>query len=107
MLIDFYSSFGVFVNLTKEDIAKVGKLARIRLDDKETELYGQEIANILSWIEQLQEVDVSDISLDDLIPKEHMTEREDIVLDGDKRDDVLKNASGAKFGMFSVPKMVE
>jgi aspartyl-tRNA(Asn)/glutamyl-tRNA(Gln) amidotransferase subunit C len=95
------------MNLTKEDIARIAKLARIRLDEDEQALYGQEITNILSWIEQLQEVNVEQVSLSDLIPKENMPERIDEVLDGNKKDALLQNAQKVQFDMFSVPKMVE
>jgi aspartyl-tRNA(Asn)/glutamyl-tRNA(Gln) amidotransferase subunit C len=95
------------MKIVPEDILKIAKLARIKLTENEVTHYSNEITNILSWIEQLQDVDVSQISLNDLLPKEQMIERQDAVTDGNKLDDVLKNAPKANFGMFAVPKMVE
>ncbi|CAO5681660.1 MAG: Glutamyl-tRNA(Gln) amidotransferase subunit C, chloroplastic/mitochondrial [Holosporales bacterium] len=89
------------------EILKIAKLARIKLNDDEVRHYAEEITSIMSWVEQLQTVDVSEISLSDLLPKEHMHEQQDVVLDGDRLNEVLINAPKANFGMFSVPKMVE
>ncbi|MDP2192905.1 MAG: Asp-tRNA(Asn)/Glu-tRNA(Gln) amidotransferase subunit GatC [Alphaproteobacteria bacterium] len=95
------------MHLTEAEIKRVAQLARIDLDDHVLESYGQEITNILSWIEQLNDVDVSHISLTDLVPQETMNERQDVPLMNDQSSDILANAPKARFNMFSVPKMVE
>ncbi|CAO5680315.1 MAG: Glutamyl-tRNA(Gln) amidotransferase subunit C, chloroplastic/mitochondrial [Holosporales bacterium] len=95
------------MNVTEKDIEKIAKLARIQLTKDEGILYQQEISSILSWIEQLQQVDVSDINLQDLLPKEQMAERDDVVVVANTVNDVLANAPKSNFDMFAVPKMVE
>lgn len=95
------------MKIAPNDILKIAKLARIKLTNDEVDHYTQEITSIMSWIQQLETVDVSHIALSDLMPKEQMTEREDVVSDGNKRDSILKNAPKANFDMFAVPKMVE
>lgn len=95
------------MNVTEKDIEKIAKLARIQLTKDEEALYQKEISSILTWIEQLQQVDVSAIHLEDLLPKEQMIEREDVVRVTNTVEDVLANAPKSNFGMFAVPKMVE
>lgn len=95
------------MNVTEKDIEKIAKLARIQLAEGESSLYQHEISSILTWIEQLQQVDVSGIQLDDLLPKEEMVERKDVVCMTNTVEDVLKNAPKSNFDMFAVPKMVE
>jgi len=95
------------MNITQEDIEKISKLARIQLTQEEKALYKQEISNILTWIEQLQDVDIHHISLEDLLPHEQMPERDDHPQMNNTVQDVLKNAPKAQFDMFAVPKMVE
>ncbi|MBP9752621.1 MAG: Asp-tRNA(Asn)/Glu-tRNA(Gln) amidotransferase subunit GatC [Proteobacteria bacterium] len=95
------------MNIEPNDILKIAKLARIKLNEDEVTHYSKEITSIMSWIEQLEAVDVSHISLNDLVPKEQMYERQDEVLDGNRLNEVLKNAPKSNFGMFAVPKMVE
>lgn len=95
------------MNITQEDIEKISKLARIQLTQDEKELYKQEISNILTWIEQLQDVDIHHISLEDLLPHEQMPERNDRPYMNNTVEDVLKNAPKTQFDLFAVPKMVE
>lgn len=95
------------MHISKQDIEKIAKLARVNLSDEEKAVYQNEISNILTWIEQLQNVDVSHISLADLVPKDQMKEREDVISVHNDLNDVLGNAPKTSFDMFAVPKMVE
>lgn len=96
-----------FMKLTHENVQRVAKLARIRMDDDRIETSKDELNAIFSWIEKLQDVDVSSVALEDLIPHEAMTERDDVVTDGGIPEDIVKNAPDHAHMMFSVPKMVE
>ena len=95
------------MKLTEAEVKRVAQLARINLNQEEIISHGQEITNILTWIEQLNDVDVSHICLTDLVPKETMSERPDEANTNSLADLVLKNAPKVNFNMFSVPKMVE
>jgi len=95
------------MKLTDIEIKRVAQLARITLNQDEVISYGNEIANILTWIEQLNEIDVSDICLTDLVPQETMNEHADVPNKDNLVNSVLKNAPKSSFNMFSVPKMVE
>lgn len=95
------------MKLTEAEIMRVAQLARINLNQEEVTSHGQEITNILTWIEQLNDVDVSHICLTDLVPQETMCERPDVPSTNSLVDAVLKNAPQSSFNMFSVPKMVE
>jgi len=75
--------------------------------DAELEPLAQEISGILDWIEQLQEVDVDGVEpMTSAVPM-RLKRREDVVTDGQRRDDVLANAPEAREGFFAVPKVVE
>lgn len=49
------------MSLSKEDVLKVAKLARINLTEEETELYQQQLSVILEYVEQLQKVNTQGI----------------------------------------------
>jgi aspartyl-tRNA(Asn)/glutamyl-tRNA(Gln) amidotransferase subunit C len=49
------------MKLTKEEIQHIAELARLDLTDEELEKYGSQLSNVLSYIDQLKEVDVADI----------------------------------------------
>lgn len=88
-------------------VRHIAKLARIAVSDAEAEAIVPELNNILGWVEQLQEVDVSGIEPMTAVIPNHLRLREDIVDDGGKRDEVLGNAPVAEHGFFAVPKVIE
>ncbi len=49
------------MKLQKKDIEHIAKLARLELSEEELEKYGNELSNILGYVDQLQEVDTSQL----------------------------------------------
>lgn len=88
-------------------IRHIAKLARIAVTEAEAEALGPELNNILGWVEQLQEVDVSGIEPMTAVIPNQLRLRPDVVTDGNKRDDVLRNAPVREHGFFAVPKVIE
>lgn len=88
-------------------VRRIASLARIALSESETDAMVPELNNILGWIEQLGEVDTDGIApLAAVIPN-RLRLREDVVSDGGRRDEILKNAPQAEHGFFAVPKVIE
>jgi aspartyl-tRNA(Asn)/glutamyl-tRNA(Gln) amidotransferase subunit C len=93
--------------LDKATVARIASLARIKVtEDEQTRLAG-ELTQILTWIEQLNEIETSGVEPMASVAKMKMPMRDDVVSDGDRRDDVLLNAPAAAKGFFVVPKVVE
>ena len=88
-------------------VRKVAGLARIAISDAEADALVPELNNILGWIEQLQEVDTSEVQPMTAVIPNTLRLREDAVTDGDIRDAVLANAPQAEHGFFAVPKVIE
>jgi aspartyl-tRNA(Asn)/glutamyl-tRNA(Gln) amidotransferase subunit C len=88
-------------------VRKIASLARIRIDDAQAEALVPELNNILGWIEQLGEVDVSGVEPMTAVIPNHLRLRDDVVTDGNVRDKVLANAPQAEHGFFTVPKVIE
>ena len=77
------------------------------MTDAEADGMVPELNNILGWVEQLGEVDVTGIEpMTAVIPNKQRL-RVDAVTDGDVRDKVLANAPQAEHGFFAVPKVIE
>ncbi len=88
-------------------VRRIAALARIAVTDAEAEALVPELNNILGWVEQLSAVDTDGIApLAAVIPNT-LRLRDDVVTDGNRRDDVLKNAPQAEHGFFAVPKVIE
>jgi aspartyl-tRNA(Asn)/glutamyl-tRNA(Gln) amidotransferase subunit C len=88
-------------------VRHIAKLARIAVSDAEVEALAPELNNILGWVEQLQEVDVSGVEPMTAVIPNRLRLREDAVTDGGIREDVLRNAPVAEHGFFAVPKVIE
>ncbi len=95
------------MSLTTAQVKKIAKLARIRLSDEEVVRYGQEISSIFNWIEMLQEVNTDKVPQMSSVSSIGLSLRPDVVTDGNKQADILKNAPKSAFGCFEVPKVVE
>jgi aspartyl-tRNA(Asn)/glutamyl-tRNA(Gln) amidotransferase subunit C len=93
--------------LDKAAVAHIAALARIRLTEEELEPLAAELSQILTWVEQLAEVDTADVPPMTSVAAMRLPLREDEVTDGDRRDDILANAPQAARGFLAVPKVVE
>lgn len=95
------------MSVDEKAVRKIASLARIAVTDQEVAAMTGELNNILGWVEQLGEVDTDGIDpLAAVIPN-HLRLREDVVTDGDIRDEVLANAPQAEHGFYAVPKVIE
>lgn len=95
------------MSVTPDDVRKIARLARIAAPEDRLEHLAQELNAILGWIEQLGEVDVEGVEPMASAVETALPMREDVVTDGGKPGDILKNAPRAEEGFFVVPKVVE
>lgn len=95
------------MSVTTEDVRRIARLARIAEPTERLEALTQELNGILTWIEQLDEVDTDGVEPMTTPVKFPLPQREDRITDGGIRDDVLANAPKAEEGFFVVPKSVE
>jgi aspartyl-tRNA(Asn)/glutamyl-tRNA(Gln) amidotransferase subunit C len=98
--------------LDKAAVAHIAGLARIRLSEAELEPLATELSQILTWVEQLAEVDTSDVAPMTSVAALRLPMRDDEITDGDCRDAILGNApqsapDGPRKGFFAVPKVIE
>ena len=95
------------MSVTPEQVRHIAKLARIAMSEEELERLGPELNNILGWVEQLSEVDTDGVEPLTAVIDQKLRLRDDVVNDGDIRDEVLANAPEAQHGFFAVPKVIE
>ncbi len=94
--------------INKKDVIKIAKLARIELTDGEVEKYSKDLSNIFHMIDSLNEVNTDNIQEMAGVGGYTLRLRDnDIIADGNIRDDVLANAPKSQFGCFVVPKVVD
>ena len=95
------------MSLDHATVRRIASLARIRVEDHEVEALCHELNGILGWIEQLNEVDVTDVAPLTGGINMAMALRPDVVTDGGYPDKVLSNAPERIGDFYAVPKVVE
>jgi aspartyl-tRNA(Asn)/glutamyl-tRNA(Gln) amidotransferase subunit C len=93
--------------LDKATVARIAALARIKVTEEEQLRLAGELTQILTWIEQLNEVDTTGVEPMASVGHLKLPMREDVVSDGGIRDKLLANAPQEVRGFFTVPKVVE
>ena len=90
--------------ISDETIEYVGILAKLELSDEEKEQAKKDMANMLDYIDTLNELDTSGVEpMSHVFPVNNVF-REDVVTNEDDREEILANAPEAKDGAFVVPK---
>ncbi len=90
-----------------ETVKRIAFLSRLRVDDDKIEVTENEFNKILQWVEQLNEVDVSDVEPLISVNENTLSLRDDEVTEGNQSQAVLANAPMQEYGYFAVPKVVE
>ncbi len=95
------------MSVSKDDVRKIARLSRIAVEEDALDQLAHEVSNILSWIEQLNEVDVDGIPPMTSVVDAALPMRDDVVNDGQIQSQILANAPRTEDGFFVVPKAVE
>ncbi|MDX8289341.1 Asp-tRNA(Asn)/Glu-tRNA(Gln) amidotransferase subunit GatC [Metabacillus indicus] len=93
--------------ISKEEVKHVANLARLAITEEETEMFTTQLDAIISFAEQLNELDTTGVE-----PTTHVLEmknilREDKAEKGLPVEDVVKNAPDHKDGYIRVPSILE
>jgi len=90
--------------ISDETIEYVGILAKLELSDQEREQARSDMGRMLDYIDKLGELDTADVEpMSHVFPVQNVF-REDVVTNGDEREQLLSNAIQEKDGMFMVPR---
>lgn len=92
--------------VTKQDVTKIARLARLAVTEPEKDHYAKEISGILNWVEQLSEVNTDNVLQLNSVSNQPLPWRKDVVNDGNQQELVVKNAVN-EHGCFVVPKVIE
>lgn len=93
--------------ITDETIEYVSILAKLELSEEEKKQAKKDMEEMLKFIDMLNELDTEGVEpMSHVFPINNVF-REDIVINGDDRDNIIANAPAKKDGSFKVPKTVE
>ena len=95
------------MSVDTQQVLHIARLARLAMSEEEAERLKPDLNNILDFVEQLGEVDTEGVEPQAMVIANKTRMREDVITDGNRRDDVLANAPLAEHGFFAVPKVIE
>jgi aspartyl-tRNA(Asn)/glutamyl-tRNA(Gln) amidotransferase subunit C len=95
------------MSVNHEDIKKISRLARIEISKNDFDNVASQVNKIIGWVDSLKEVDTSMVEPMTGVYDTPLRLEADKITDGGIAEDVLKNAPDAKYGYFTVPKVIE
>lgn len=95
------------MSLDRAAVAKIAKLARLKMEPDRQEAMASELNRILSFVEELQSVNTDNVPPMTSVTPMKLRQREDAVTDGGQPEAVLKNAPQRQGDFYTVPKVVE
>ena len=95
------------MSLTKAEVERIAWLARLSIHEADIPSYTHQLSSILEFVNQLNTVETVDI-----LPLAHPLDlaarlREDIVSEGDQREEFQAIAPRVEAGLYLVPKVIE
>ena len=94
-------------NLSREDVLKLARLARLDLTDEEVAAYQREISAILHYVEQLERVDIRGLKPTNQVTGLTNVTRDDVERDyGYKTIELLKQVPAVLDGQIKVQRMI-
>ena len=93
--------------ITRDEVSHVARLSRLALSPGEADRLGEQLANILGYIKQLDRLDTRDV-----VPTSHAVEmgtpfRDDVARPFGDKEALLANAPDRDGDFFRVPRIIE
>ena len=92
--------------ISSSDVRKVAQLSRLELPEDQIQTYTKQLEEILSYVEQLQEIDTENIPPTTRAVEVVNAMREDIVEVSCSREDLLNQAPQREGDFYRVPKIL-
>ena len=87
--------------VTKDDVLKVAKLAKLYINESELESLAGDMENIVNFANEISKVEVTENNFDSTNGLTNRL-REDSISTPAKRELILKNVNGGENGFFSL-----
>lgn len=93
--------------ISREDVKHMADLAKLKFSEKELDDFTGKFSEILSYVEQLNEVDTENVEPTYQANEHYQTLREDVSKEGLTKEEVLENSPETQYGYFKVLRIVE
>ncbi|SHF82722.1 Asp-tRNA(Asn)/Glu-tRNA(Gln) amidotransferase subunit GatC [Ornithinibacillus halophilus] len=94
-------------NISKEQVKHVANLARLEFTEEEVEMFTEQLSSIISFAEQLNELDTDGVE-----PTTHVLDLKNVMRKDEHKDwitkeEAMKNAPDQENGQYKVPSILE
>lgn len=93
--------------ITENDVKYIADLARLKLTGKEIDYFAGQLSAIISYIDQLKEVNTANVEPTTHAMSMQNVFREDVVRPSLRAEDVMRNAPSKEGSLFKVPRIIE
>lgn len=93
--------------ITANEVKHVASLAKLEFTDEELQKFTGQMDEIINMVEQLGEVDTTDVPVTSTVTEEVNVMREDVAVKGTDRTLLMKNVPEEKDGTIKVPAIID
>jgi aspartyl-tRNA(Asn)/glutamyl-tRNA(Gln) amidotransferase subunit C len=94
-------------HIDEATVRRIAHLARVKVSSQEAQSLKRELNGILAWVEELNAIPTDGVEPLTAVGGAKLHMRADVVTDGGKPADIVKNAPKTEDGFFLVPKVIE
>jgi len=96
------------MNLTRQDVEKIARLARLSITDQEMPVYVTSLSSIVNFVDELSKVQTETVlPMAHPLDGQHQRLRADVVSETDQREKYQANAPAVQAGLYVVPRVIE
>ena len=96
------------MSLTRQDVGKIARLARLSITEAEMPVYVTSLSSIVDFVDELSRVETNDVEpLAHPLEGQHQRLRPDAVTETDQREKYQANAPQVQAGLYVVPRVIE
>ena len=93
--------------ITANEVKHVASLAKLEFTDEELQKFTGQMDEIINMVEQLGEVDTTDVPVTSTVTEEVNVMREDVAVKGTDRTLLMKNVPEETDGLIKVPAIID
>lgn len=93
--------------ISKEEVIRVAELSKLSFEEKDLDLFTTQMGRIIDMVEELENVDTTGVPFTSNVVSEINVLREDVVITGESREELLKNVPETKDGFIKVPAIMD
>ena len=96
------------MNLTRQDVEKIARLARLSITDQEMPVYVTSLSSIVNFVDELSKVQTETVlPMAHPLDGQHQRLRADVVSETDQREKYQAYAPAVQAGLYVVPRVIE